>query len=65
MKICPRGAYLRGLRLGRDPVVMIGIVAPIIPRGVGIPGKLFYSKSREVDLFVGVGNGLPAALFSR
>ena len=56
------GAYLTGLRLGHVPVVVIGIVAPFTPRGVGIPGKLFFSKSREVDLFVGVGNGLPAAL---
>ena len=29
----PRAAYPRGLRLGRDPVVVIGIVAPFIPGG--------------------------------
>ena len=41
----PRAAYLRGVRLGRDPVVVIGVVAPFIPRGVGIPGKLLFSRS--------------------
>ena len=42
----PRAAYPRGLRLGRDPVVVIGIVAPFTPRGVGIPRKLLFSRSR-------------------
>ena len=41
---------------------MIGIVSPFTPRGVGIPGKLLFSRSREVNVFVGVGNDLPAAL---
>ena len=58
----PRAAYPRGLRLGRDPVVVIGIVAPFTPRGVGISGKLLFSRSRGVNAFVCVDNGLPAAL---
>ena len=31
--LAPRGAYPRGLRFGRDPVVVIGILAPFTPRG--------------------------------
>ena len=58
----PRVAYPWGLRLRRDPVVVIGIVAPFTPRGFGIPGKLFFSRSRGVNAFVCVDNGLPAAL---
>ena len=46
MKIGPLGAYSRDLRLGRDPVVVIGIVAQFTSRGVGFPGKLLFSKSR-------------------
>ena len=30
---CPRNAYPRGLSLGCDPVVVIGIVAPFTPGG--------------------------------
>ena len=42
----PRGAYPRGLRLGHNPVVVIGIVAPFTPPPpwVGIPGKLLFSR---------------------
>ena len=58
----PRAAYPRCLRLGRDPIVVIGIVAPFTPRVVGIPGKLLFSRSRGVNAFVCVDNGLPAAL---
>ena len=58
----PRGAYPRGLRLGRDPVEVTGIVAPFTLRGVGIPGKLLFSRCRGENVFVGSGNGLPAAL---
>ena len=32
-KIGPRVAYPRGLRLGRDPIVVIDIVAPFTPGG--------------------------------
>ena len=58
----PRAAYHRGIRLGREPVVVIGIFAPFTPRGVGIPGKLLFSRSRGVNAFVCMDNGLPAAL---
>ena len=58
----PRAAYPRGLRLGRNPVVVIGILAPFTPRGVGISGKLLFSRSRVVNAFVCMDNGLPAAL---
>ena len=63
-KISPRGAYPRGLRMGRGPVVMIGIVGPFTPHppGVGIPGKLLFSRYQDVKVFEGVGNDLPAAL---
>ena len=56
----PPGCLSRGLRLGRDPVMEIGIVSP--PRVVGIRGKLLFSRSRGVNVFVGVGNDLLAAL---
>ena len=58
----PRAAYPRDLRLGRDPVVVIGVVAPFTPRRGGIPGKLLFSRSRGVNAFVCVDNGLPGAL---
>ena len=48
--------------MGSDPIVVVGIVAPFTPRGVGIPGKLLFSRSRGVNAFVCVDNGLPAAL---
>ena len=48
--------------MGRDPIVVIGIVAPFTPRGIGIPGKLLFSRSRGVNAFVCMDNGLPAAL---
>ena len=63
MKVGPRGAYPRGVRLGRDPVVVKSIVAPFTPPpGFGIPRKLLFSRSPGLYMLVGVGNGLPAAL---
>ena len=59
MKIGPRGANLRGLRLGRDPVVVIGIVVPFTPHGGRFPGKTLILESKCVCRR---GNGLPAAL---
>ena len=41
-----------------SPVVVKGIVVPFTPRGDGIPGKLLFSRSRGVNVFVGVGNDL-------
>ena len=61
MKIDPRGAYLRGLRLRRDPAVVIAIF-PIYHSRVGISGIHLLSTSRRVNMFEGVGNDLPAAL---
>ena len=58
----PRAACPRDLRLGRAPVVVISVVAPFTPPGVGIPGKLLFSRSRGVNAFLCVDNGLPAAL---
>ena len=40
MKIGPPCAYPRGLKLGRDPVMVIGIVSPFTPLVVDIRGKL-------------------------
>ena len=61
-EVCPpRAAYPRGLKLGRYPVVVKGIAAPFTPRRVGIPGKLLFARSRGVNAFVCVENGLPAA----
>ena len=48
--------------MGRDPVVLIGVVAPFTPRAVGISGKLLFSRSRWVNVIIGEGIGLPAAL---
>ena len=58
----PRAAYPRDLRFGRDPVVVIGVVAPFTPGGVGILRKLLFSRSRGVNAFLCVDNGLPTAL---
>ena len=61
MKTGPRGACLRALRLRRDPAVVIGICPMYHPR-VGISEVLLLSTYRGVNMFVGVGNDLPAAL---
>ena len=42
--------------------MVIDIVSPFTPRLVGIRGNILFSRSREVNVFVGVDNGLPAAL---
>ena len=42
----PWGAYPRGLRLGRDPVMVIGIVSTFIPLVVGMREKFLYPRSR-------------------
>ena len=47
--------------MGRDPVVVIGTVVPFTTGG-RYPGKLLFSRSQEVNVFVGVGDGLPTAL---
>ena len=62
-KIGPRVAYPRGLRLGRDPVVVIGIVAPFTPPGGSVFRQNNYSRDPGgVNAFVCVDNGFPAAL---
>ena len=42
--------------------MVIGVVGPFTPWWVRIPGKLLFSRSRGVNAFVCVDNGLPAAL---
>ena len=58
----PPGCLSQRLKIGTRPCCGDRYCCPIYPRGVGIPGKLLFSRSRGVNVFVGEGNGLPAAL---
>ena len=58
----PPGCLSQRLKIGTRPCCGDRCSCPIYPRGVGIPGKLLFSRSRGVNAFVCVDNGLPAAL---
>ena len=63
----PPGCLSQGLKFRTRSCYIDRYCFTIIPRVVGIRGKLLFSRTRGragewVNVFVGVGNGLPAAL---
>ena len=58
----PPGCLSQRLKIGTRPSCGDTYCCPIFPPGVGVPRKLLFSRSRGVNAFVCVDNGLPAAL---
>ena len=58
----PMECLSQRLKIGTRPCYIERYCYPIYPRVVVIRGKFLFSRSRGVNVFLGLGYGLPAAL---